>query len=56
MSRSTLGVDETLHLMVKRMAALEGKKTADLIRDMVRQRLMAYPEFKRQAVLEGIKG
>lgn len=55
MSRPAIGVDDACFLMVKRMAALEGKKPGDLVRDMVKQRLVTYPEFKRQAVLEGIK-
>lgn len=55
MSRFAIGVDETLNLMIRRMAALEGKKIPELVRDMVKQRVATYPDFKRQAVLEGIR-
>lgn len=54
-SRSAITVDEVTHLMIKRMAVLEGKGANDLVRDMIKSRLAIYPDFKRQAVLDGIQ-
>jgi hypothetical protein len=55
MARQQVTVSDSIHLMLKRMAALEGVKMNDLIWTMIKTRLATYQPHVRQSVIEGIK-